>query len=1356
MRVSVTLVRGDGSRDDIVVMADAGTTIGEVASAINQVDPRGAHRDVSLTLKAQLPDQQSPVVLPPEALLGQAWVGSGAVVALTAAAEASCTGAATGTAGPVAFNRSPRVEERFRGNELDAPRVPEEQEPSDFPVLALIMPLLLGVAMAWVTGRPTYLLFTLLAPVMLVGNHFTQRRRTRRRHQRDLERFDAKIEILRARLDTDRVTERTVRCEETPPMRAVMHQAATRGQGLWSRRPEHWSFLNVRLGTGSMPSRTTVKVQSQQAEEDFAERVDSLVEKYRLISEVPVVENLVDAGALGIAGTRGEARGTLDALIVQITSLHSPAEVCLAAAVGPAWVQDLQWLSWLPHSSTPHSPVSAAHLTDGPASSGALLNALEAAIAERLPRGGSERRGSIDLDDSAFDRGSDVGDRRSQKTSPAALPAIVVVVTDDVTVDRPRWVRLAENGPDAGILVVWVADDVAALPAVCRTYVRCGAEPAVGFVRTGITVDDLVPEQINASEALAHARLMASVEDAGAVVEDATDLPRNVPLVSLLESGVSEDPSVIVEQWNARRPRAGSVRKLHAVVGSAGLEPMVLDVRTQGPHALVGGTSGAGKSEFLQAWVLSLAASVGPGDVTFLFVDYKGGSAFADCLDLPHCVGLVTDLTPSLVQRALTSLRAELTYRERVLHRAGAKDLAELEERGGDDIPPALLIVVDEFAALVSDVPDFVDGMVDIAQRGRSLGIHLILATQRPAGVIRDNLRANTALRIALRMADEHDSTDVVGVPDAAHLDPAMPGRGVVSTGPGRVESFQSAYAGGWTSASSDGERVEIGEMRFGSLTPWSAPRPAAPTRDAGPTDQRRLVDSIVGAARLSRIVMPRRPWLDELPTLVDVADLGQRPGVLVFGKADIPEDQSQEPTGFAPDTDGHLAVLGTGGSGKSTLLRTLTLSAGTSDDTVHVYGIDAAAGALRGLDELAHVGGIVSGDNTDRIAALLRLLTRERERRANAFAAVLAGTVAEYRTITGIDEARIVLLIDGFGAFREEVEKRPAWLDAVRDVLADGRALGLHIVLAADRPGALPTWVRSLIGCTVVLRTTDGAVPAKEAPDDDAPAGRAAVAGFAVQIATPGGTAVVAEQVDAMRLAACTGTAPPIRVLPDILSADTLPPREPGRGWIGVGADLDPYGFDAHGIILIAGTPGSGRSTATAWFVDAVDHTVVERYRCGPPKSLISGNHWDGQAVDPADVVALAAQVSERAMALDPADGVLCLVVEGIDDYLQTSADSVLAALFATLRRSGHLIIAEGETSAWGSAWPLMSQIRRARRGLVLHPEPGDCENILRTTVPRQSAASVPPGRGVWVERSVGVVVQVPRLEVRTASLVS
>ena len=311
--------------------------------------------------------------------------------------------------------------------------------------------------------------------------------------------------------------------------------------------------------------------------------------------------------------------------------------------------------------------------------------------------------------------------------------------------------------------------------------------------------------------------------------------------MSLLGPEASDDPEVVLTRWRENRtliPRDGSPpvpartpASLRALVGQTGVEPLALDLRVHGPHALVGGTTGAGKSEFLQAWVLGLAHAMSPDRVAFLFVDYKGGAAFARCVELPHSVGLVTDLSPYLVRRALRSLRAELRHREHMFNAKGVKDIIDFEKTGDPACPPSLMIVVDEFAALASEVPEFVDGVVDVAQRGRSLGLHLILATQRPAGVIKDNLRANTNLRVALRMADEADSRDVLETPMAAHFDPSVPGRGAVKTGAGRITQFQSAFPGSRTPAVPLAPPIEIVEFDFGMGRPWRMPSAAVTCR---------------------------------------------------------------------------------------------------------------------------------------------------------------------------------------------------------------------------------------------------------------------------------------------------------------------------------------------------------------------------------------------------------------------------------------------------------------------------------------------------------------------------------------------
>ena len=249
-------------------------------------------------------------------------------------------------------------------------------------------------------------------------------------------------------------------------------------------------------------------------------------------------------------------------------------------------------------------------------------------------------------------------------------------------------------------------------------------------------------------------------------------------------------------------------------VGADG-EPYVVDLATDGPHVLVAGTTGSGKSELLQSLVAGLAVANRPDRMSFVLIDYKGGAAFRDCAGLPHTVGMVTDLDGHLTERALQSLGAELRRREQLLRAAGCTDLDSYLTRdrgdradGGDSAdlaaaprgrPPMarLVLVVDEFATLVDELPDFVGGLVGIAQRGRSLGVHLVLATQRPSGVVSADIRANTGLRIALRVTDPAESRDVVDVRDAADISRSTPGRAVARTGTAGVSLVQTARVTG-------------------------------------------------------------------------------------------------------------------------------------------------------------------------------------------------------------------------------------------------------------------------------------------------------------------------------------------------------------------------------------------------------------------------------------------------------------------------------------------------------------------------------------------------------------------------------
>ena len=549
-------------------------------------------------------------------------------------------------------------------------------------------------------------------------------------------------------------------------------------------------------------------------------------------------------------------------------------------------------------------------------------------------------------------------------------------------------------------------------------------------------------------------------------------IPSRVTLLELL--GAREhDADDVVRRWGEDHQRA-----LSAPLGATGEGPLSVDLRADGPHALIGGTTGAGKSELLQTLVASLALRHPPTRLTFLLVDYKGGAAFKECVGLPHTVGFVTDLDTHLTQRALTSLNAELKRREHVLRDAGAKDLMDMERRT-PDAPPSLVIVIDEFATLAKEVPEFVEGVVDVAQRGRSLGVHLVLATQRPGGVVSDNIRANVNLRIALRMAAPTESADIVGVTDAARIARSTPGRAFARVGQSELSEFQAAYVGGITMIAGDGPPIELRDFRFGHVENGPAPARSSTAYGTVATDLEELVKAVNEANERQGLPPQPSPWLPALEPVIALNTLQPtRDPVVTFGVIDEPSLQRRTPLTHDFENDGSLLIYGASGAGKTVLLRTIAvaLAAQTPPELLHLYGLDFATRGLNSLEGLPHCGGVVLGEDEERVTRLLHTVRKTLAVRRERFAARGAFTLSEYNRTAEEPLPRIVILFDGYAGFHAAFERinLGELVDLMPRLVADSRPLGVHFVITAERRAAISGALSGIITSKVVLRMAD------------------------------------------------------------------------------------------------------------------------------------------------------------------------------------------------------------------------------------------------------------------------------------------
>jgi S-DNA-T family DNA segregation ATPase FtsK/SpoIIIE len=1265
-----------------------------------------------------------------------------------------------------AFTRSPRIAPLFEGRQFDLPDLPERPKVSRMPWLAMMFPTLMGMGLFALTQSPYSLMFVLMSPMMMLGSYIEQRRGGKKDFESLMQEFRAELGVVAEQVRESLRVEGHQRRLENPSSADCAESAQRLSPLLWTRREDMPGFLQLRFGLGTLPSRSclTMPAVSRSAALAYREVVSSM-DGLSLVADVPIVVDPLMTGATGVSGVRSVALGALRSLVLQAVSLHSPAELVVTAFASTSTARDWDWLKWVPHTGSAQSPISVCHLAStGPACS-ALLSQLEDLVAA-----GAEPKGSVE-----------------DPVTPR--PCVLVLVENDAPAERSRLVRLAEQGWHQGIVLLWLGPTTSALPAACRVFLEVegipetgpgsGSRGGVGYVRDGTLLTSVALDVVSAETALATARLLAPLEDSGAPIDEASDLPREVSLLRLTGTELARSEGAVLERWGESRsiltgpfaPEASHRRagNLRAVIGQSAQGTFSVDLRTDGPHALVGGTTGAGKSELLQAWILGLASAHSPQRVTFLLVDYKGGSAFRECAQLPHTVGLVTDLSPHLVRRALASLSAELRHRERVLARHGAKDLLELERRGEIEAPPSLVIVVDEFAALVQEVPGFVEGVVNVAQRGRSLGVHLILATQRPCGVIKDNLRANTNLRLALRMADENDSTDVVGSAVAAGFDLDLPGRAVSKCGPGQLTPFQTAYVSGWTPDTPTPPQIRVEALSYGRGLLWRLPPAAGAPFDAradqGPTDIQRLVCTVVAAAKTSELPHPRVPWLPELLPVYDLAHLpsGLRTDELVFGVADNPDTQNQPVVGFTPDRDGNLAVFGASGSGKSALLRTIAIAAGLPGrgGPSHIYGIDFGNRALSMLESLPHVGSIVAGGDHERLTRLLTFLRETIDDRAARYSRARAATVTDYRALADApDEPRIIVLVDGLSAFRSayDLGGRVRWLDLFTSLAADGRPVGVHFVISVDQRSGMPSALAAAVQSRLVLRMAHAddygfLGVAGDVLTMESPPGRGILDGAEIQCAVLGGTCEVILQSRAVAAfaqamgAADMSAAPAIRSLARHVAMDDLPMAVDGHPVLGVGSTrLSALPFVPRGSFIVTGPSGSGRTASLASLARSLRRwdPSASLYLLTPRRSseLAGLPDWTQVAAGIDDIVVLATQLQDRLQG--SLQRRIAVVAERLDDLAGTSAEPFLSALVKACLDQDQLVVGEAEAIFFSSSFGLPGLLKTSRSGLVLQPDGVEGQSVFRSSFPGFNRADQPQGRGFLVQRGQAEMLQV------------
>ncbi|MDO9352046.1 MAG: FtsK/SpoIIIE domain-containing protein [Solirubrobacteraceae bacterium] len=1253
--------------------------------------------------------------------------------------------ASLGEHGEIGVNRPPRMLPAVLDATVDAPQVPEKPKGMRLPVIVAVVPLIGGIVMWQLLDQIMFLAFTLLSPVMLVGNWVSDRMNGRSDFNKAIEKLVKEQDEISTEVAGRLAAERIERRDRYPDAAEVVRRVMDTDRRLWERRPHHVDHLGLRLGLADLPSHLVVNHPKRGDEELRAQLADGLPERATLIN-VPAVLELADVSVVGITGPPAERAALTRWLAVQVAALHSPRDVQLAAIVDPQDAGAYEWMKWLPHTAgSSLEEAGAGAIATTRLGTAKLVDAVTMMAAQRAAQSGSALSGA----------------RRHG-------PDLVLLVQDAGVNDPAAMAHVLTMAPTTGVQVLWEAESSHQLPGECRVIIDIDASRARAKVTdtvTGQIIQDVTLDGLSLPLTERIATSLAPLRDVTQADRGVGALPSIAHLADL-ERLMEPSPDAILGRWAVADGPATFT------LGGGPAGPLVLDMVEHGPHALVGGTPGAGKSELLRGILASLAVRYPPSRMTFLLVDFKGGAAFREFAPMPHTVGIVTDLDEHLADRALTSFRAEIKYREHVLEEHGAIDVLDLARRAPDVVLPRLLIVIDEFATLAQEVPAFVDGVIDVTQRGRSLGVHLILATQSPRGSVTGKIRANTNLAIALRVVSADESNDILGTGDAAAIPVSRKGRAWARIGDKDLVPFQSGYVG----ASTFGTRGKTTSVRPFRVTE-APPAPRAPEPDPGPeldadasrpvvtTDLEAIAEGVIGAFATTGEPEPRAPWLPELPEILAFPDDRERGA---FGLSDEPARQRQVQMLFSPEEDGSIIVLGGPRSGKTSTLAIIagTLAEDRTPAELNVYGLDCAGRSLSAIEPLPHTGAVVPGDDQERTGHLLGMLTRTIQARRDAAGATGAADFDALRERSEEPMPRLLVLLDDYGGFYERYERVESgrMLDQMRQLISDGPAFGVHFVLSADRRSAIPTSVAAAIPRRLIHRMADRdeyarvGLPTRLA-SVDVPPGRAFTGdAVEVQVASwldgPEDTLRAAftrrGEALAARFEAEGETAKPVGVamLPGLVKRSDGPAELPEwHAFAGLlETDLVPAIIDlTHANAVIAGSYRSGRSTTLAALANGIKASTpdVEIHLVAPRRTAAEERaEWDSvtRGSEHAPVVELLNDLIDKADAGTPA--VLC-----IDDATEIDPTG-MSGLERLLRQSRDLplrIVIAAEAQALRTSYsPWHVQMRKDGLGILLNPNLELDGDLLGVRLPWRRSISFPPGRGMFIDGGAFDVIQV------------
>ena len=960
------------------------------------------------------------------------------------------------------YHRSPRIIYRSSEEKIQiAPPSKEPNKPSDELLRLIVPPLLMvgvTVLITLVQPRGIYILATVVmsiaSVIFSVRGFFKNRKKYKadKKERIDLYRLylkDKAIEL--ARLERE---QKEGMHYHFPTVLELTDLVESYNHRIYEKTSLHFDFLYYRLGLGKLPTsyQLTYGQEERSGKKDALEEEGyALYSRHKKIPDMPIPANL-SHGPVGYVGPRNLVLEQLQLLVMQLATFHSYHDVQFITILPEEERDQWSWMRWLPHAKL--QELNVRGFVYNQRTRDQVLNSLNQIL--KLRRSQKEEA--------------------SHKESTLFHPHYVVLVTDEkLILDHVIMEFFTEDPTELGCSLVFVEDVMSSLSENIQTVINIKDRNTGQLVmEEGVLKEtdfrlDHFPADYDKE------RIARTLAPLNHLQNLKSSIPDTVTFMEMYGVETFEDLQVS-SRWKKNAP----YKSLAVPIGLRGKDDLVqlnLHEKAHGPHGLIAGPTGSGKSETIQSYILSLAVNFHPHDVAFLLIDYKGGGMANLFKNLPHLLGTITNLDGAQSMRALASINAEIHRRERLFGEFEVNHINQYQKkfRNGEATEPLphLFLISDEFAELKVNQPDFIKELVSIARVGRSLGVHLILATQKPSGVVDDQIWSNSRFKLALKVADRGDSMEMLHTPDAAEI--TQTGRAYLQVGNNEVyELFQSAWSGADYQPDKDDMGIEdhtiylINELgQYEILNEDLSGLEEADEIKEVPTELDAIVQHIQLLCEEQNIPPVPQPWLPPLKERITLEDLEvvqpaeawkqEKSLSFLLGMADIPRAQKQEAVSINLSKDGHVLLYGSPGTGKTTFLQSVAMDLARkhSPKALTMYLMDFGTNGLAPLSKLPQVADTMLLDQAEKISKFVRIMERELNRRKKLLSDYGVGTLDLYRQASGQEEPSIVILLDSYEAIKEEAYEAEVFKLLVR-ISREGLSIGVHLLMTAGRQSNL------------------------------------------------------------------------------------------------------------------------------------------------------------------------------------------------------------------------------------------------------------------------------------------------------------